>query len=270
MRRLFLCLPLCFVLIPDSSSREPQAGPQAFPEVADRGQPLPGSADMEQLARTDPIAFLEDCIRRYDREVKGYYATLRKRERIGGQLQPTEVFDVAFREEPFSVRMKWREGTKRAAATLYVKGENGEQALVLPAGAFAVFGMVKRDPYGPDAKKESRYPLPEFGIKVGMQRTLASWQRARADNALHIKYLGQKRVKEVGDRLCYVLERTGYRQVEEDGISGLTVMIDAETWLQVGSVITGPKGLVAEYFFQDVRLNPHFPPDTFTRAGLKK
>jgi hypothetical protein len=27
---------------------------------------------------------------------------------------------------------------------------------------------------------------------------------------------------------------------------------------------------IATYYFRDLRLNPDFPPDTFTREGLKK
>jgi hypothetical protein len=270
MRRLLLCLPLCLVCTSDSSSTEPRCT-TIFRPVADTGKPLPSEAAMERLAKTDPIAFLEMCIRRYDREVHGYTATLRKQERIDGQLERSEVIDVAFREDPFSVLMRWKEGTRRAAATLYVKGENKDQLLVKPAGVLAVAGIVTRDPNGRDAKKAGRYPLTEFGIKIGMQRTLESWQKARKQDALHITFLGEKRIKEAGDRPCWVLRRTDYQKPEEDGITGLTVYIDKETWLQVGSIIKGAEGrLIGEYFFRDIKINPRFEPGTFTREALKR
>jgi hypothetical protein len=270
MRRLLLGLPVCLVFISGLSSKEPPSSTH-FRPVADNGSPLPSEAGMERLARTDSIAFLEACIRRYDRQVKGYTATLRKQERIDGKLERSEVIDVAFREDPFSVLMIWKEGARKAAATLYIKGQNKDQILVLPAGLLSVAGIVMRDPNGSDAKKGGRYPLTEFGIKIGTQRTLASWQRARKDDSLHVEFLGEKRIKEAGDRVCWVLKRTQYRHPEEDSIASLTMYIDKETWLQVGTVLKGAKGqLIGEYIFRDVRINPEFKPGTFTREALRR
>jgi len=270
MRRLLLCLAGCLVLISDSSSTEPP--PTAtFRDVADTGAALPSTKGMERLAKQDPIAFLEACIRRYDREVKGYTTTLRKQERIDGKLERSEIIDVAFREEPFSVRMLWKEGARRAAGVLYVKGENGDQLLIRPNGVFSFAGVVTRDPYGSDAKKGGRYALPEFGIKISTQRTLASWQRARKNDALHIEYLGVKEIKEAGNRRCWVLKRTQYKKPEEDGITELTVYIDTENWLQVGNVLKGEENrLIGEYFFRDIKINPDFAPGTFSREALKR
>lgn len=270
MRRLLLCLPVCLVCISDSSSTEP---PQTviFRDVPDSGAALPSKKAMERLAKEDPIAFLEACIRRYDREVKGYTSTLRKQERIDGRLERSEIIDVAFREDPFSVLMRWKEGARRAAGVLYVKGENGDQLLVRPNGVLAVAGVVTRAPNGSDAKKGGRYALPEFGIKIATQRTLASWQRARKNDSLHLEYLGVKRIKEAGDRPCWVLKRTRYQKPEEDGITQLTVYIDTENWLQVGNVLKGEEGrLIGEYFFRDIKLNPDFKPGTFSREALKR
>ena len=270
MRRLLFCLPLCLVCVSDSTSKEPPSTTR-FRPVADSGAPLPSEAGMERLAKSDPIAFLEMCIRRYDREVKGYTAMLRKQERIDGTLERSEQIAVVFREDPFSVRMIWKSGARRAQATLFVKGENRDQILIKPAGLLAVAGIVMRSPTGDDAKKGGRYPLTEFGIKIGTQRTLASWEKARKDEALHVEYLGEKRIKEAGDRPCWVLRRTRYKKVEEDGIEQLTVYVDKETWLQVGSVLKDGEGrLIGEYIFHDIKLNPRFEAGTFTRDALKR
>ena len=41
--------------------------------------------------------------------------------------------------------------------------------------------------------------------------------------------------------------------------------------LQVGSVVKDAEGrLLGEYFFRDLRFDPKFKPDTFTRAGLRR
>jgi hypothetical protein len=227
---------------------------------------------MEYLAKNDPIAFLKECILRYDREVKGYTATLQKQERIDGRIERTELTDVAFREKPFSVLMKWKEGARRAAAVLYVNGENRDQLLVRPAGIFSVAGIVARSPNGSDAKKAGRYPLTEFGIKIGMQRTLASWQKADKADALHVEFLGVRATKDTGNRPCWVLKRTGYAAPEEiEGITELTTYIDKDSWLQVGTVLKGDENkLVGEYYFRDIKINPDFPTDTFMLSSLRR
>jgi hypothetical protein len=275
MRRLLLCLPVCFILVPEGTPRSDSFSSAAEPlplrEVVDDGSPLPSPAALERLAQTDPVAFLATCIKRYDREVKAYHLTLQKQERIAGKLQRTEVTEVAFREKPFSVLMSWKEGARLAQRVLYIKGENNDKLLVKPAGLASLIGVVERDVDGADAKQSGRYPMTEFGIKVGMQRTLAAWEDARQQNALHIDYLGIKAIKELEDHPCYVFRRTRYKKPEDDGITDLTVYFDQENWLQTGSVLKGAeRQLIGEYFFRTIQLNPEFKPDPFTREALRR
>jgi hypothetical protein len=269
MRRIWICLPLCFVMAPGGA---PSAAPAADATVhpADDGKPLPTEAQMKRLAETDPVAFLENCIRRYDREVKSYTCALHKQERLEGKLQPSEVIDVQFREEPFSVLMDWREGARLAQKTLYVKDENNDKILVKPHGLLAIAGVVERDPNGEDARKSSRLPVTDFGIQIGTIHTLESWKRALAQNALHVEYLGEVKVKEVGGRVCWKLHRTHFKAPEDiDGVTDLTIYVDKELWMQVGSTLKGADGqLLGEYFFSDIELNPKFKPGTFTRENI--
>ena len=59
------------------------------------------------------------------------------------------------------------------------------------------------------------------------------------------------------------------RAAEEDGITELTTYIDKETWLQVGSVLKGEENkLVASYYFRDIKLNPDYKADQFTKAAV--
>jgi hypothetical protein len=241
--------------------------------VTDDGSALPDAAGLERLARTDPLAFLEVCLRRYDREVRGYRATLRMQERLRGKEPRPEVIDVCFREEPFSVLLQWREGVGRALSTLFVRGENNDKLLARPSGllAYKLAGIVARDPECPEARAAGRYPLTGFGIKIGTQRVLAAWRAARKRGELRVEYLGRQRIPEAGDRACYVLHRGPLSRPEDDGISEVFVCVDAETWLQVGTRLVGADGrLVGEYYFRDVRLNPDFPPETFTKQSLEK
>ncbi len=274
MRRLLLCLSAYFVLLPGgprADSADKLNVPSPLKVVKDDGAPLPDNAAMTRLAKDDPIQFLENCLKRCDREVHGYRCTLVKQERLEGKLQHSEVTAIAFREKPFSVLMEWKQGARLAQRVLYVKGANGDKLVVKPAGLASLVGVVERDPEGPDARKSGRYPLTEFGIKIAMERTLGSWVNAKKEGALHVEYLGERKVPEVGGRRCWVLKRTGYKQPEEDGITELTTYIDQDTWLQVGSVVKGAEGhVLGAYYFRDIQLNPKFPPDTFTRAAVKR
>jgi hypothetical protein len=270
MRRLLACLSLLllFAQWPPYQARLAESSEPRGDN--DDHAPLPGKAEMERLARTRSVEFLEQCLRYYDRNVKGYNAVLQKQERLDGKLQPSEVIEVAFRERPFSVSMHWLQGARRAEAVTYVAGENGGNMLVRPALSLARAFIVQRDPEGEDARQAGRYTVKEFGIKKGTERTLAGWKAAREKGALHVEDLGVVRVKEAGDRPCLALRRTRFARPEDDGVTELTVYFDEENWLQVGSVLKGEGGkFIASYYFRDVRLNPEFKPDQFTRSGLK-
>ena len=288
MRRLLICLPLCLLLAPEQAPLkglgENEKPRPAASEATDPARPvgvaagcwtvpilfpLPDDAAMEKLAKTDPIAFFRQCLRRYDREVRGYQCVLDKTERLDGKLQPQEVHDVYFREQPFSALLEWQKNARLAKRSLYVKGQNNDKLLVLPNGKLlSLVGVVERDVDSPSAKQSGRYLQSEFGIKLGTERTLTSWSEAKKQNALHVEYLGQKKVPEAGNRTCYVFKRAPCDKPEEDGVTEATLYVDKETWLQVGSVLKGEEGLMGEYWFHDIKLNPDFKPNTFTHKGV--
>jgi len=262
MMRLLVLLPLCLPVAP-TYPQEP-----VMP-VRDDDQAVLGP---EPLPDADPVAFMEKCLDRYNKEVKAYDCIMSKQERVDGRLHPEEIIQAYFKEQPFSVFMRWLKGADRAKCALYVKGENAGKVLVLPALApawAARFSIVSKDPDGAEAKQSGRYLITEFGIKIGMVRTLTSWVKARANHALHIEYLGVYRVAKAGERRCYKLRRHPYAHPEEDGITDLTLYIDCETWLQVGSELRGAGGeLIGEYYFRDIHLNPKVAPNQFTRGAL--
>jgi hypothetical protein len=274
MQRLLICVPLCLLLahsLPETTPSADQVPPARQTEKDDA--PLPTAAEMEKLAGNDPVAFLKACIRYYDRKVEGYTAVMQKRERIDGKLEPQEVLNVAVKDKPFSVYLEWTKGARLAERSLYVEGENRGKMLARPRGFLArqvVGDVVKRDPEGSDAKKSGRYPMTQFGIRKGMERTLASWEAAQKKEALHIESLGEVKVAEAGDRACLGLKRVKYARAENDGVMGLTLYIDKETWLLVGTVLVDGDGdLIGAYYFRDLKLNPKFKDDQFTVEALK-
>ncbi|MBY0525990.1 MAG: DUF1571 domain-containing protein [Gemmataceae bacterium] len=272
MHRLLLCLPLCLILGSDRHQEPPTSQPDRPTLVLkDDGGALPKPAEMEKLAKNDPLAFLENCLKRYDREVKGFTCVMQKQELIDGKLHPTEVMDVAFRNSPHAVYMEWQQGVRRAERVLFVVGENDDKMLCRPAGklARAVAGdVVSRDVDGPDARSAGRYSLKEFGLRKALERVIVEWKAAREEGTLQVEYLGIKKVKEAGDRPCYTLRRTS-KKPDRDGISECVLHIDTETWLQDGCVLKDEKGnLLGAYYWRDIKVNPQFKENQFKRAAL--
>jgi hypothetical protein len=227
--------------------------------------------DMVKLAKTDPIAFLEESIKRCDREVKGYTAQLVKRERTASGLNPQERIKIFFREKPFSVRMDWIAGKDLASKTLFVKGENDDKLVAMPKGLLSIAGLQTIDPTDKRALRRSRMPITEFGIKLGTQSAMKAWKAAKKRGDLKVVYGGLKRPAELGKRECWEVKRVGYLKPEDDGITEVTFYFDTENWLQIGSILKGEDDkLIAYYYFRDLRLNPDFDEGTFTTDALKK
>ncbi|MCS7045005.1 MAG: DUF1571 domain-containing protein [Gemmataceae bacterium] len=230
-------------------------------EIGDRGL-----FPLEALLHYDPVAFLESCQAKYRREVTGYTCTFRKQERVKGKLLDPEKIEIHFRENPFAVHMHFLQGGS-AQKVVYPDGDNYDNLAARPR--FPSFFAVSRKIDGPDAMKASRFPINQFGIAKGTESTLDSMRRAQARGALYVRYEGVFKVPELGDRACYKLVRTPYVPPEEDELNELTLYIDTEYLLQTGSVLKDVRGeLISEYYFRDLRLNPEFNKDQFTRKAL--
>src|SRR5205085_620564 len=143
---------------------------------------------------------LENCIRYYDRNIQGYRCVMFKREFLDGKLRDPERVESAFREKPFSVYMRWLEGARLAERALYVRGENNGMMRIRPRFLNIV---VSKDPDGTEAHRSGRYTIKEFGMKKGMENALDSWREAQKQHALHVEFLGEERLSQVGDRPCY-------------------------------------------------------------------
>lgn len=284
MTRLLLlpaALALCLTAVP--------VGPPKARSVAVTGpaliecQKLPTAAEFAELAKTDAVAMLNASMSRYRCEVRGYTCVMQKQERVRGTLGPVEIIDIAFRDDPFAVVMKWKQGAGLASATLYAKGENNGQLL-----AKTFLGVTPSDPNGSLAQRSSRFSILDFGIHRGALRTYTIWKRAKDAGRLKTEYLGTKPVPELKGRVCHLVRRTvdpievdnfsmadtevrSPEKFPKDAIGQVTIMIDVETWLHLGSDIRHPDGsLIAGYYFRDVKLNPTFDREQFLPGILKK
>lgn len=228
--------------------------------------------DIELLARTDGVELLRQSLLKYQQSVKSYTCTLCKQERVKGKLNPPEVIEAWFKEEPYSVLMHWKEGAGLASASLYVTGENdGMMCVRLAARAGKFLGIIKNAPDSNEAKDNTRYLITEFGLRCGTERTYKAWKNLRdRGTSLQVEYLGlRKNVEEAGGRDCHVVRRI-CNPPEEEGLTNVTIYIDAETWFQVGSVLMAGDSLIGSYWFKDINLNAVFDDKLFKPETLKK
>lgn len=287
----------------------PPPPPNVEEFVDDVKTALPAADEFEQLAKSDPVAMYQKCLAKYQRDAKGFTATLVKKERVEGEPKPPkepqeEIIRLAVRGDTpdpatgkhcIEVSMTWESGAKKVLgseirATLYsekpgTEGTNGNLMSFRPDALFKSVNAVH--PTDPMAKSQSRYCIRDAGMYRGMLRTYDAWKHRKEAGTLKTEYVGKKAIPEVDGRVCHVIDRIcaspeadafelGGAQVTDptvlarDGFTRVRVMIDAETWMQVGSELTRPDGqLLAAYYFRNPNTNPTFPADTFTLAGLK-
>jgi len=230
---------------------------------------------MTNLARNDPLAFLENCVKHYDRNVHGYLTTMQKQERLQGRLQNKEVIEVAFRDQPHSVSLHWLQGARKADRVVFVAGENDGMMLAHPAGtAGKLVKVVRRKVDSDEARESGRYTLDQFGFKNTLMRAISSMKAAQKKGTLRLQFQGEAKVIEAGQRVCYKIKRT-YSEPEGDGTQELTLYVDRENYIPIGVVVkgkvdpaTGNRELLGEYFFREVRLNPELSPDQFKPAAF--
>ncbi len=251
----------------------------------------PSAEEFDRLARTNPVAMLEACVRRAQADLRGYRAVMSKRERLGGKLFDAETIRVSCREEPFAVRMIWDDGARtdgllgyKIQGVRYAPGEKDPMVIYRPGALFEEQAVA---PKGADARKTARLGIEESGLSHAVRRTHAAWAAIEKRGELKVEHLGIQSHPDTGNRPCHVLRRTC--QADEidpfvtseppvavtarnraDAFDAVTIWIDRETWLQVGTEQTRRGELVARYFFRLTETNPTFTKDEFTPAGLRK
>ena len=139
----------------------------------------PSAEEFDRLARTNPVAMLEACVRRAHADLRGYRAVMSKRERIGGKLFDPETIRVSCREEPFAVRMIWDDGARtdgllgyKIQGVRYAPGEKDPMVIYRPGALFEEQAVA---PKGGDARKTARVGIEESGLSHAVRRTHAAW-----------------------------------------------------------------------------------------------
>jgi len=196
-------------------------------------------------------------------------------ERLGGVLTPMQVTEAMFRENPFSVRLKWIKNQDKCSRVLYVANEwkkDGSDLAVVEPGAIArlFVPFVMRPIHGEDARKSSRRTIDQFGFRNSLELTLKYCLMAREKGILDFQFKGND---EVGGRKTLVFERhlpyTGENGIWPDRL--LIVHIDQELLIPIlcqAYADMDKNILLGHYEMSNIRLNPELPESTFTKEGM--
>jgi hypothetical protein len=135
---------------------------------------------------------------------------------------------------------------------------------------------VERAPDHSEVKASTRYLITDFGIRRGTERTYEAWKYIKEKGQLDFRYKGIQKCEQAGNRDCHVIVRKCDPNTEldsrerEEGLTEITIYMDVETGLQVGTVLKAKDDqLIGEYYFSDIKTNPEIDPKLFQKENLK-
>jgi hypothetical protein len=243
---------------------------------ADLNTPPPGSDPFVATARSDSVGVFRAALERYARDVHDYTCTFEKQELVGGALTADQVAQVKFREEPFSVDMRWIKNADKARRALYVEGwwtnaRAEKLAVVEPAGWMArlLVDDVLRPIDGPEAQRAARRRIDQFGFANSLRLILKCGDLSAERGELDVRYLGEGTL---GTRPTYVFERrlpyTGERGRYPDRL--LVIHLDQEYLLPTCCIACADEAgtkLLGRYVITDVKFNVGLTDSDFARKG---
>lgn len=228
--------------------------------------PLPASTKrLIELAKTNQIELLEWSMALYNQNVKDYTAVLHKQERIAGKLIKPQEIAFWFKEEPYSLLMKWEKNAVSIDKLLYVEGQENGNMFVHPTGAWAWIKSVKRKPKCKEALKGSLKTADEFGFYRNMQYLHKVLTKAQNCQSLQTKYLGTSNVYG-RDTIAMEARFTGtdckYRKI--------IMHFGKESILPLALAFYDKNGnLYSSYAFSNLKLNPGLTKDIFCKNKNK-
>jgi hypothetical protein len=221
-------------------------------------------AEMETLAKSDPLEFLRLALKWHDDRITDYSCQFVKMENIAGALRKSETMVMKFRAQPFSVYVKWIEEVTKGQEVIYIDGINDGKACVHPSGLLGIlFRKVSIDPLSKIALKHSRRPLTMAGMGNMLRLTVPQCEAAKANGDLSLTYEG---IRQEDGRPTYLFKRVLPNR-NKYPCEVLLIYIDCEYLLCVRTDAWDWGGaLLSHYSYTDLTINPglediDFDPD---------
>jgi len=221
-------------------------------------------AEMEKIAKADPLEFLRMSLKWADEKVADYTCQFQKIENIEGTLRKPETMRMKFRAGTFSIYLKWLLEPSKGQEVIYVEGANEGKAWVHPSGFIGVlFRKVSVDPLSKAALKHSRRPVTNAGMANMLRIIVPQCEEALANGDLKLTYEG---IRDEGGRPAYVFKRVLPKKGDYP-CDVLLIYIDQQYFVCVRSDSFDWSGeLQSHYSYFDIIINPglsdtDFDPD---------
>lgn len=220
--------------------------------------------------RADPRAYLYRVAERCG-ELDKYTLEFTRQERRGlfQKLYGPEHIFARFRQDPFSVYMRWHDDDIKYYESVYVEDEQDGRIRFVPRKP--TFGLKKGintvEVQTPVIWGEAKRPITDFGLRRLMERTLASVEEAGED--VVITYEGLLQMENDGPLVHHV--RLEYAD-HEHRVPIQDLYINVATDLPAGTILKYHSGRVdAAYLYQDVDTDVSFTDSDFMlEAELEK
>lgn len=136
-------------------------------------------------------------------KVKDYSTVFIKQERIKDQLT-TQTMDMKFRQEPFSVYLRYSE-PHSGREVIYVDGQNKGNFLVHEDGLKALAGTLSFSPTSDEAMRENHYPVTKIGMANMLDTIIVQWEEEMKFGDIDVKHYPNAKV---GDLECKLIVST--------------------------------------------------------------
>lgn len=154
-------------------------------------------------AGAQAYAMILEAQRNYRAAIKDYTCVFVNKENLKGKPGEDQIIQMKFREQPFSVAMKWL-GPKQMAGqeAVYVHGKYDNKLRVQSKGILGVAGFVSIATDDPRVKQSSRHTIHEAGIGNLIDSTAKHWDADRRLGKTHFRI----NEFEFDGRRCYRVE----------------------------------------------------------------
>lgn len=205
------------------------------------------------------------------RNVRDYSAQFVKKELLGNGYIIHNM-DMKFREEPFSVYLKFRD-PHAGRQVLYVAGANEGKLLVREVGIKSLAGTVQLLPNDRMAMSENRHPITEIGISNMLEVVIRQWEAEARYGETDVKYFPKAKLGDFPVRVIRTVHPTRRRQFKFhmtqlylDDQTLFPVRVEQFDWPQR----EGENPVQVElYMYSDVRTNQGFTNADFDPRRYK-
>lgn len=215
-------------------------------------------------AGADPAALLLGMEAAYAR-VTRYTALFVRQEVVGGVPRPREEALLKW-ERPGLMYLRWTAGPPVGREILFVPGRNDGRMLVREPGLLRGFATIVMAPDSPRVLEESRHPVTDIGIGRLIDLVLSDTRRAAQARELTVRDHGMVRGSGGLERRLEVV----FPRDRERGYAGhrLVLTLAAASGLPVRAIVhDGDDGVIADYAYRDLELNPALTAADFDAAN---